>query len=224
MGGKKNKVRKTSITESTQTSSPSPAKGAGPTFTYTKLPSTNDFGDKTLTLTHPKATSPDTETVQIFFTKTATNNPGGSNPNWYYYWNQTGASSGTHAYVNSSAEYGYYDFGDNHFHICNLAAGTNDTTGHNGIDCFAETCLHENQHKTDYFAWWPNGYNPAQDLDNDWVPDNIEPSLGFDPTKWDTDGDSQKDFEDRGYDAEKSWNAGSTDNQDWANPGHQSNI
>lgn len=75
---------------------------------------------------------------------------------------------------------------------------------------------------TDYWNWWPRGYDESKDSgDHDYIPDDIEPSLGLDPTKQDTDGDGDIDFEDRAYDAEKTWNVGSANEEDWANPGKQ---
>ena len=64
---------------STLASTPSPAKGAGVAFRYNGLPSLNDqFGPKTLTLSHPQGGPARTQTVKIFFdgTDEATNHPG----------------------------------------------------------------------------------------------------------------------------------------------------
>ncbi len=166
------------------------------------------------------------KTVNIiyFFSKDKTEN-GSGNPNWYYYWTQTKASRGSHSYDGSTSYYGYYNAGDNYFYIGYLASGSNNITGSNGIDCFAETCIHENTHLTDWRNFWPTGYIQANDNDNDDIPDNLEPSLGFDSSKYDTDSDGLYDFaeysEPRAYAAEYTWAAGSADLEDWSAPGHQ---
>jgi len=135
------------ITGSTQTSIPNPPKGPNIKFTYTGLPSSNsEFGAKLLTLTHPPTSQYDANEVEIFFNKMATNNPDGTTPNWYYYWSQTGASGGTHEYDGSTPYYGYYYPGESHINIGPLAGLYNSETGHDGIDTFAETCIHENTH------------------------------------------------------------------------------
>jgi hypothetical protein len=78
--------------------------------------------------------------VIYFFAKSGTENPSGK-PNWYYYWSQTGASSGTHLYDSVTPYFGYYQWGANSFYIGSPASGYNPETAHDGIDCFAETCM-----------------------------------------------------------------------------------
>lgn len=164
--------------------------------------------------------------VIYFFPKNGTENPSG-NPNWYYYWSQTTATTGIHYYSTTTANYGYYNPGDTYFYIGAAASGTNSNTRHDGIDCFAETCIHENTHLTDWQSFWPGGYNSAQDLDGDRIPDSQEPSLGFDPTQFDTNPadawpyDFAAYSEPRAYTAEHSWKKGNADSQDWSAPGHQ---
>lgn len=53
------------------------------------------------------------------------------------------------------------------------------------------------------------------------MPDTIEPSLGFDSTLQDTDGDGWKDEHDLAYDIEYTWPAGKANKEDWASPGKQ---
>ena len=63
--------------------------GASPTATYTDLPANyNDFGLKTITaaITGPPSCN-DTQKVEIFFPRDATNNPT-PDPNWFFYWRQ----------------------------------------------------------------------------------------------------------------------------------------
>jgi hypothetical protein len=158
--------------------------------------------------------------LKLFFKKYGDYDNNGI-PNWYEYWSESSASIGNHKYDAETPYYGYYPHGEHYFYIGYIASGKNDQTEHMGIDCFAETVIHENTHMTDYLNWWPKGYDENKDLDRDKIPDNIEPSLGFDPTKPDTDGDREIDFEDRGYDAEWTWKAGSANQEDWSCPGKQ---
>jgi hypothetical protein len=133
----------------------------------------------------------------------------------------------------------WYYYGDIDIHICDEASGTRNVicgiphqpaVEFDGIDAFAVCSIHEDQHRTDYFAWWdPGGYDEARDGDHDRVPDLEEPDLGYDPNDWDTDNDYKMDSEDHAYDAECGgcqncsgrWIQNSADAQDWANPGHQ---
>jgi hypothetical protein len=61
--------------------------------------------------------------------------------------------------------------------------------------------------------------------DENYIPDSIEPSLGFDPNLQSTYGDYPTDFgsysEPMAYDAEHTWKDESADSEDWANPGKQ---
>jgi len=222
------------ISGSTLTSEPPDRKGPDITFTYTTLPS-SWVGWKNLYLTHPAVSCMDYQLVEIFFSRDETNNPGGTNPNWYYYWSQTSASTGNHHYdVSKPNHLGYYSWGDTHFHICPLACGNNDMTGHDGIDTFAEICLHEKAHM-DYFlsTWgtWANYWSkqPTEDKDEgvgDGLKDSEEPGMGYDPTKIGTPTNQYRkdnDFEDYATKAEFNWTEGSSDYADWANPGHRSN-
>ncbi|MEW6609552.1 MAG: hypothetical protein AB1414_19260, partial [bacterium] len=220
------------IVGSKLTTVPSPPKGGIVTFTYTGLPGSNgQFGDKKVIaeLTLGGKTDKDNTTVQIFFPRDGTNNPWGPLiPNWYFYWSQTKASSGNHIYDGTTPYFGYYFWGNSVFYIGPPACGNNPETGHDGIDTFAETCIHENTHLTDWWNFWPKGYNSNQDLDGDNVPDDQEPGLGLDPTKFDSNPLDQwpNDFaaysEPKAYAAEHTWSVGSADSEDWADPGHQS--
>jgi hypothetical protein len=179
-----------------------------------------------------------TKTVNViyFFERDGDQNPS-SDPNWYYYWSQTSASSGNHEYEDRDDVYGSYTPGDDHFHICNPARLRNDNTNNDGIDCFAETCIHENLHQTH----WENWHNEP-DNDGDWLPDwyedrgqdgipntndagegngQYDPGEPSDVNNHDTDGDGRDDEEELCYDAEHNWAAGSADSEDWANPGKQ---
>jgi hypothetical protein len=225
----------TAISGSTLTSVPSPPKGSCPVFAYTTLPSSNSqFGEKTLTLTHPLPPAEckqDMHEVEIFFSRDATNNPGGTNPNWYYYWSQTSASTGSHQYNANIGYDGQYTCGDNHFEIGPSAK--NQDGGYyvdgDGIDNFGSTCLHEKAHM-DYFltTWgtWANYLSKQQteDIDQDLLKDSHEPGLGYDPTKKGTPTNqycTTDDNEDYACKAESGWTNSSCDNQDWSSPGHQ---
>lgn len=194
-----------------------------------KLPDKNNkFGNNTIRArATARGTNYDaTAGVKFFFDKTATNHPGGGTPNWYYYWKQTSASSGSPKYDSSLSSYGRYDPGNTYFSIGQQASGPNSETSHDGIDCFAETCLHENLHQS---HWW-NWISPhLTDSDGDWMPDAIEDRNGdgivdpgeTDPQKPDTDGNGIDDEEELCYQIEHTWNAGSANLCDWSYPGHQ---
>ena len=81
---------------------------------------------------------------------------------------------------------------------------------------------------------WYEGTLPEHnsDLDRDFIPDDREAELGFDPNSRDTygmgrrDGDCDCDYWDdseiTAYQAQESWPVGSADKEDWADPGKQS--
>lgn len=232
----------TPISGSTLTSSPAPPKGANITFTYTTLPSSNsDFGEKTLTLTHPDlpaACKEDTQTVEIFFIEEATNHPGGSTPNWYYYWKQTAANFGTHSWE-AGAGSGQTRFEGGQWKAflrnANESAAAGTWNNAEGIDFFAHMCRHEERHRLDFITLWGAGSDrdPGNDGDNDYLPDDQEANLvaghPYDNTKYGTYPDTfnygenpLRDCEDYSLRRQSSWTNGSADSVDWANPGHQS--
>jgi hypothetical protein len=231
----------TGIAGSTQTSSPDPAKGSTITNTYTTLPSANaQFGAKTLTLTHPASGCQDTQTVQIFFTEEANNNPGGTNPNWYYYWKQTPANYGTHSWEPGSGS-GQTRFDGGQWKAflrnANESAGAGTWNNAEGIDFFAHMCRHEEQHRLDNIALWGASSDrvATNDVDKDYLPDNQEATLvpghpytntlyGTYPDTFNYGGDPLhlRDCEDYCLRRQASWTNGSADTNDWANPGHQS--
>ena len=202
--------------------------------------SNNDFGPNKvkLTATHNTVTVSREQPVILFFDKGAYEN--GTTfrdgtltiyvPNWYVFWSQTKASHGTHRYaVSPPPGYpdvsGYYNPGDAHFYICNLAAES--------IDEFAKTCLHELEHKRHYDTWWSNPNLNYVDTDGDSIPDSVEMTMhGFDHTKADSNGDSNDDDEDLCWLEELKWSLqanapGSTSRramayeQDWSHGGEQ---
>jgi hypothetical protein len=224
----------TPIAGSILTSVPANAKGRAVVFTYSGLPDSNSqFGPKYVYAALPQYGVVESVMIKTYFPKYATNHPApgnGTTPNWYYYWGQTEADTGSHVYggqyCGSLNEPGYYQDSSLFFHICYLAsqkwpvqcAGF-DTS--DGIDNYAQTCLHESQHLTDFFAWWAPGlYDSTRDSDRDYIPNSVEPQLGYDSTMWDSDRDGYKDWEDHALDRECDWICGD-DYEDWANPGHQ---
>ena len=185
----------TPIQGSNLTTIPDPPRGDTVIFRFENLPAlNNEFGRKYISASLVGYDVEDSVMVKVFFPKYATNNPDTLHdwPNWYYYWRYTPAcvvapqDFGGHA-CNSSTR-GFYDFGLPGFNICPAAAESSGIicalADWHGIDVFAATERHENQHKIDYFAWWNpiGGYwrNRHLDADSDYVPSHIEPSLGFD--------------------------------------------
>jgi hypothetical protein len=206
---------------------------ASTTFSRDSLPTDNaDFGLKTARwqLFDPDAPSREIfdlytgSPLRVYYWRDATNHPGGTTPNWYYYWSQTVADSGTHEYEAGSG-YGSYTAGDNHFHLKDGATGTNSHTGHTGIDCFAEKCLYFAAKQTHWQDW-----HGQTDTDGDGVPNSVEDVNSNqqydagDPSNWndaDTDDDGQNDEEELCLAAEDTWEVGSATEEDWARPGHQ---
>lgn len=69
---------------------------------------------------------------------------------------QAGADTGTHQYDGAHGTDGYYQFGDNHFHIGPGACGQDYgvVVRGDGIGNFGSTCRHEKAHMDYYFAHW----------------------------------------------------------------------
>ncbi|MDD5708270.1 MAG: hypothetical protein PHR35_20320, partial [Kiritimatiellae bacterium] len=113
-----------------------------------------------------------------------------------------------------------------------------------GIDNFAWVVKHEKQHRHDNSIWWPNGYNASLDTDGDGMPDSWECPQGV-PTcanashtlpyvyhiqttpsylnQW--GGFSVEDWNDAEHwtlVSQEKWFNGSSDLEDWACPGKQS--
>jgi len=194
----------TPISGSALTSYPYPPKGYSVWFYYTGLPSSNSqFGEKTITLTHPQfpaGCNQDSQTVEVFFSRDATNNPGGDDPNWFYYWKGDNVVSDL-----SSFEYklipdaiGEYNMetgelfvsdgaqeSKSEFSVTHKVRGDEWPIGANGegIDCCAQVCAHELEHK-----WWHDNWSSFPDGDTDYVPDCQEgiPPFYFDPNDPDT--------------------------------------
>jgi len=222
---------------------PSGNTGSSVTLRFTNLPTYNSgFGP-----TWVKADADDCSdsvTFDLFFPEEAKSHPGGGTPNWYYYWYQTTAKYGTPYYDPGSAV-GHTNYVDGAWRAY---VGYNDNEGytppdgdnkHNhldGIDHFAWVCRHEARHVTTLTWWWPGGYPLTGDNDDDLLPDTSElpdsaalggtwenPQSGgpFEAGDEDTNNDGWIDGENYVMCTQVSWNEGSADSQDWANPGHQ---
>ncbi len=74
-----------------------PVDSRGPylTVTYKLLPENNtSFGEKTITarIRSGACKAEESKKIKIFYPSIAENNPGGRDPNWFYYWSQTPAA------------------------------------------------------------------------------------------------------------------------------------
>lgn len=171
-----------------------------------------------------------TVNVIYFFPRDGYEN-GSGNPNWYYYWSRTSASSGSHQYNSTLVYDGQYTFGDNYFEI-GASARLQDagyySGGGDGIDNFGSSCFHEKAHMDYYFTYWHpiGGYDKSKDKDKDLLRDDTEAMLGYNPNLKGTPGNTHckiDDFEDYACHAEAKWVIGSANKQDWAAPGKRYN-
>jgi len=209
----------TAIAGSTQTSNPDPPTGSSIKFTFTGLPTDNgEFGEKKLVLRHPETDCDVTQVVEIFFDRDADNNPGGTERNWYYYWNADNVVSdlSDFEYDDDDDVFGYYNPNDGKLYIANLAPTANDgptTVTHKtrvpslsfdigadgeGIDCCAETCAHEKKHKQIDDDW-----GGQTDTDGDGIPDSEENQAPYyfdpyDPDTYDLENTIHSDYADYG--------------------------
>jgi hypothetical protein len=195
--------------------------------------------DGELILTGTPSYFSNNQSVKVFFEEKGTQNPDGTVPNWYYYWKQTGAYSGTVRY-DAAGGSGYTNFvGGSWKAYCGPdsceKAGGGCWGGAEGIDFFANICRHEMQHVSDMIQSWGAGagHDPAFDADGDWLWDAIEPYIGdgYDPTDpttykdtfgYNNDGSVWlRDVEHYCLRREAAWTTGDADTVDWAKPGKQ---
>jgi hypothetical protein len=182
-----------------QTVVPTTAQGERVTFTYAGLPRRHDeFGPRTLEarVQSGACNCSRTQPVRLFFNADATNNPEGTDPNWYYYWKQTdavpatarsvtmvfrgflpldpGAPGGTVAARWDGVTETLF-IGSEASQLCELPrqpAPPHDPSGRaiaEGIDCFAELVAHELQHRTDFITWWGSPKGPHSVTRLEWL-------------------------------------------------------
>ena len=116
--------------------------------------------------------------ARVYFEKDAVTNPGGSLPNWFYYWRKF-VPWGRIATLNYDAGltgYASTDPMNRVTTISPLASQLNDETTHRGIHTFYETLAHESHHIDLWEGWWGVGGAPvpANDTDADTYPDSWE--------------------------------------------------
>ena len=207
--------------------------------TFTGLPEDNSsFGLKRITLSYNYDGISFTiyRDIKVFFPRDATNNPGGTTQNWYYYWTQITGSNNL-AYGGAHAtQLGYYDYNGSSGHLDKCIIYDKVTTTGNddegggygppGIDSFGQTVIHERKHRDQFWGGYTDttgdgipDYDPARDQDGDWLSDDYEDAHGFDKTVQDTDSDGTLDLEEEPEAAEAGWQQDSHNNEDWANPG-----
>lgn len=230
------------------TTKPTPPEGSDVEYRYEGLPSFNDFFGPVewkaqLARTDADCEAPKAVKPKVFFKRGATNNPGpGTFPNWFYYWKSTSASQGHEAkiaYDPAAGGYGHFDGyydppdkNDDDIWISNLAnsgfVGEAIPALHlpalEGIDLFAAIVTHEWQHRTNYWTWWAatgHSFPDPRDKDEDFLPDDQEKALGYNPKMKDTLGVGYDDEDVMCYRAETGWRKGAANKQDWACPGKQ---
>jgi len=99
------------------------------------------------------------------------------------------------------------------------------------IDLFASGILHEYNHMVFDMAWRAGKSNAqitSEDGDQDGIPDDLEPEMGFDPSKQQTFYANdpvlkalQYDEEWLAYESQRVYQSGTYDAYDWAKPGKQ---
>ncbi len=105
-----------------------------------------------------------------------------------------------------------------------VAFGNNLDNLYQYIDVFAYACRHEAKHGEDFDAWWSPCWDPAEDLDQDALPNEIEEQVGSNPyfSTFNNPGISNW-TDDQWYtlNHELEWTAQEINEQDWAHPGAQ---
>lgn len=230
-------------------------------FTYTGMPQQNNsFGTKCVEVDCTYLLTSQHAEVQAFFDKSSDNHPDpelpkapgvtSRTPNWYYYWEQTGARYGTHRYGGSVPGQSGLTHWENGQWVSDIYDGACEHAGNlacwggaEGIDFYANVCRHEAKHLTNFNAWWTNGWISSLDLDLDSIPDSIEHNLtpaahlAQQPNQfygWNGTGTVSDDMnygpgpsglvnddEDYTMHTETPWTNGSADKVDWSHPGHQ---
>jgi len=215
---------------------------------FDKPPASNsDFGLKNCSYTVQDWGHTEQGSLKIFYSANGTNHPAGGSPvtpNWYYYYSQTSANSGTPTYGGPDAALcGKVPFRANELKpgeqigAAYIYDPTSPSSGgscgyftsfrsRTGIDKFASVVRHEGRHREYFYSYW-NPYLPLLDADQDNLRDDTETNLvsmtggHYEPTLTDTDGDGVNDGEDYASTAEQGWTDGSADSEDWAESGNQ---
>ncbi len=134
---------------------------------FSGLPANNaDFGIKNVELKFD-GTVIESPNIEVFFSRDEINHPGGQagSPNWFHYWNQTPAGDNDLIY-SASANYGEtpamlnwsgYAGSRDRIDVSGLVTGSDtrrDGSGQTvtGIDLFATTVAHENQHVSQIYS------------------------------------------------------------------------
>ncbi len=206
---------------STLTITPANSRGRTIKVTYTGLPKNNsDFGVKKIgaAILKGRCLGEATKELRFFFPALAKNNPGGSEPNWFYFWKQTSACVGPARFGGDSVkcesgagghDLGYYRNAafDSFYNICDLKyqgpdfpfkawsskGGDLVLRDVTGIDTFAVACIHENAHYTHAIQWWKKhkATDKFDDPNRNGVKDDVEQKL-------DKDGDLVPDALEKG--------------------------
>ncbi len=172
------------IQGSNRTVTPASAQGDNIKVKFSGLPSLNAALGKKSIKARVKVgacEADDSKEIKVFFPRNEKNNPGGSEPNWFYYWSQTSARKGPAKYKGSAGQcssstnrtegvLGYYRYKylENVYYICDLSRlGANfgfmgaQWNGNvmtfkamTGIDTFAVASHHENGHYSHFKNWW----------------------------------------------------------------------
>lgn len=161
--------------------------------------------------------------AEVFFELHSTNNPGGTNPNWYYYWSEALGVTGDHTYngalptsrtIVTSATTWTIEIGQN----AHWSTMGNPPTGQMYIDGFWATNLHENWHKdhrvhnfSAHGSW--GGLPPAVDPDGDDICTPWENTIGTNPNVPNSTEDGANWAEQNGVYNHQ--------DKDWACPGSQ---
>ncbi|MCP4107180.1 MAG: transglutaminase domain-containing protein [Desulfobacteraceae bacterium] len=208
--------------------------------TFTGLPDNNRyFGTKRATIKFCSemitflCSDIEETNIEIFFSRDDSNNPGGSDPNWYHYWSQALGVEGDHSYdatratsatIVLSATNWTIEIGSN----ANWTTG-NQPTGQTFINGFWATNLHEfwhRDHRVHNFSVHGSRNPPAaEDIDGDGICDREPTDPPGHNGGWEaiigTDPNVANTTEDGGDWAETNGTY-NHNNVDWAHSGSQS--
>lgn len=226
----------------------SPARGSKVTMTFNKLPQDNDqFGEKKITARVKGAE--DHVTIRVFFSKDDHDNPGGKDPNWFYYWRQ-GVVGGLEGFQYKPGG-SYFDPATGELVVsddaagsagggsvplaggktgCTMGAHSIDLVDTEGVDTVARVVAHELKHEELFQGTVNKKTGKAsrmKDRDSDGVPDRMESSSPYclDPMSDNTHNlpadHGTGDTETLAISAEAASQGRANHNLDWASPGSQ---